>query len=181
MFSFLTGRLGGCIRELLEDDLALYPPAKWKDLGWDFIDTADLGRSKGGLSYLEVPNPSKGQEVRSIWTYWWEEQGGGWSVYQVENVSGGGMCVQWNPSGGVSRMDLTPRLELIETGIVTSVACTFQKLTVLVQHPTTTCQGYPRLLVENRVYSSRVFRKLHLEVAHRQDGLQVLHMVLYPR
>lgn len=42
-------------------------------------------------------------------------------------------------------------------------------------------QGYPRLLIENRVYSSRVFRKLHLEVAYRQDGLQVLHMVFYPR
>jgi hypothetical protein len=42
-------------------------------------------------------------------------------------------------------------------------------------------EGYPRLLVENRVYSSRVFRKLHLEVAWRQDGLQVLHGVMYPR
>jgi hypothetical protein len=42
-------------------------------------------------------------------------------------------------------------------------------------------EGYPRLKVENRVYCSRVFRKLHLEVAARQDGLQVLHMVLYPR
>ncbi len=40
---------------------------------------------------------------------------------------------------------------------------------------------YPRLLIENRIYSSRVFRKLHLEVACRQDGLQVLHMVMYPR
>lgn len=28
--------------------------------------------------------------------------------------------------------------------------------------------------VENRVYQSRAFRKLHLEVAVRQDGLQVL-------
>lgn len=37
------------------------------------------------------------------------------------------------------------------------------------------------LQVENRVYCSRVFRKLHLEVAVRQDGLEVLHMVLYPR
>jgi phycocyanobilin:ferredoxin oxidoreductase len=36
-------------------------------------------------------------------------------------------------------------------------------------------------MIENRCYSSRVFRKLHLEVARRQDGLQVLHMVLYPR
>lgn len=42
-------------------------------------------------------------------------------------------------------------------------------------------EGYPRLQIENRVYCSRVFRKLHIEVAARQDGLQVLHMVLYPR
>lgn len=41
--------------------------------------------------------------------------------------------------------------------------------------------GYPRLQVENRVYCSRAFRKLHLEVATRQDGLEVLHMVLFPR
>lgn len=41
--------------------------------------------------------------------------------------------------------------------------------------------GWPRLLVENRAYSSRVFRKLHLEVAVRQDGLEVLHCVWYPR
>lgn len=42
-------------------------------------------------------------------------------------------------------------------------------------------EGYPRLFIENRIYCSRVFRKLHLEVACRQDGLQVLHMVMYPR
>jgi len=42
-------------------------------------------------------------------------------------------------------------------------------------------EGYPRLLLENRIYCSRVFRKLHVEVGHRQDGLQVLHAVLYPR
>jgi hypothetical protein len=42
-------------------------------------------------------------------------------------------------------------------------------------------EGYPRLQVENRVYCSRAFRKLHLEVAVRQDGLEVLHVVLYPR
>ncbi len=40
---------------------------------------------------------------------------------------------------------------------------------------------YPRLTLENRVYCSRVFRKLHVEVGIRQDGLQVLHVVLYPR
>lgn len=33
--------------------------------------------------------------------------------------------------------------------------------------------GYPRLMIENRCYQSTVFRKLHLEVAYRQDGLQV--------
>jgi len=33
--------------------------------------------------------------------------------------------------------------------------------------------GYPRLRIENRCYQSRVFRKLHLEVAVRQDGLEV--------
>lgn len=33
--------------------------------------------------------------------------------------------------------------------------------------------GYPRLLIENRAYKNRVFRKLHMELAHRQDGLQV--------
>ena len=42
-------------------------------------------------------------------------------------------------------------------------------------------EGYPRLHLENRVYCSRVFRKLHLEVALRQDGLQALHVVLFPR
>ena len=42
-------------------------------------------------------------------------------------------------------------------------------------------EGYPRLLVENRVYCSRAFRKLHLEVAVCQDGLHVLHVVMFPR
>lgn len=42
-------------------------------------------------------------------------------------------------------------------------------------------RSYPRLLIENRIYCSRVFRKLHVEVAVRQDGLQVLHVVLCPR
>lgn len=27
---FMVGRLEGALRELLEDDLTLYPPAKWK-------------------------------------------------------------------------------------------------------------------------------------------------------
>lgn len=41
--------------------------------------------------------------------------------------------------------------------------------------------GYPRLQLENRAYSSRAFRKLHIEVATRQDGLQVFHCVMFPR
>lgn len=41
--------------------------------------------------------------------------------------------------------------------------------------------GYPRLQLENRAYWGRAFRKLHIEVASRQDGLQVFHCVMYPR
>lgn len=41
--------------------------------------------------------------------------------------------------------------------------------------------AWPRLEVENRAYRSYAFRKLHLEVAVRQDGLQVVHCVMYPR
>uniref|UniRef100_A0A383VNQ6 Phycocyanobilin:ferredoxin oxidoreductase n=1 Tax=Tetradesmus obliquus TaxID=3088 RepID=A0A383VNQ6_TETOB len=103
VFSFLVGRLESSMRELLGTDLALYPTEKWKQQGWDFIDSLDPKREWEGFSYVDMPDPLKGQE------------------------------------------------------------------------------GYPRLLIENRVYSSRVFRKLHLEVAQRQDGLQVLHMVLFPR
>ena len=33
-------------------------------------------------------------------------------------------------------------------------------------------EGWPRLQLENRAYSSRSMRKLHIEVATRQDGLQ---------
>jgi len=50
-----------------------------------------------------------------------------------------------------------------------------------VPFPEKGAEGYPRLLIENRVYCSRVFRKLHVEVACRQDGLQVVHVVMYPR
>jgi phycocyanobilin:ferredoxin oxidoreductase len=41
--------------------------------------------------------------------------------------------------------------------------------------------AWPRLQIENRAYSSYAFRKLHMEVAVRQDGLQVVHCVMYPR
>jgi len=40
---------------------------------------------------------------------------------------------------------------------------------------------YPRLQIENRVYISRVFRKIHIEVAARQDGLQLVHLAMFPR
>lgn len=40
---------------------------------------------------------------------------------------------------------------------------------------------WPRMQIENRVYESYCFRKLHIEVAVQQDGLQVLHCVMYPR
>lgn len=103
VFAFMTGRIEHSFRELLDTDLAMYPADKWKDKGWDFIDSLDPKQEWGGFSYMDMPNPAKGQE------------------------------------------------------------------------------GYPRLMVENRIYSSRVFRKLHLELATRQDGLQVMHMVMYPR
>lgn len=32
---------------------------------------------------------------------------------------------------------------------------------------------WPRMQLENRCYCSRVFRKLHMELVHRQDGFQV--------
>lgn len=41
-------------------------------------------------------------------------------------------------------------------------------------------EGFPRMLVENRIYTSSKFRKMHLELAWKQDGLQVLHIVLFP-
>jgi phycocyanobilin:ferredoxin oxidoreductase len=41
--------------------------------------------------------------------------------------------------------------------------------------------GASRLRIENRAYASPAFRKLHLEAAVRDDGLAVLHCVLYPR
>ena len=46
--------------------------------------------------------------------------------------------------------------------------------------PTKGEPGWPRLQVENRVYTSAAFRKLHVELAARSDGLCVLHCVMYP-
>lgn len=39
--------------------------------------------------------------------------------------------------------------------------------------PTKDEPGYPRLMLENRAYQTRVFRKVHLEVGIRQDNIQV--------
>ena len=39
--------------------------------------------------------------------------------------------------------------------------------------PERNAPGWPALRLENRAYSSRVFRKLHMELGVRQDGLQV--------
>ena len=97
------GRLEGSFRELLEDDLNIYPISEWKQKGLDWCDSMDPERELEGWSDGDIPDPSKGEE------------------------------------------------------------------------------GYPRLLIENRIYCSRVFRKMHIEVAWRQDGLHILHLVLFPR
>jgi hypothetical protein len=39
----------------------------------------------------------------------------------------------------------------------------------------------PRLQLENRIYSTRVLRKIHIEMMVRQDGLHALHLMVYPR
>lgn len=41
--------------------------------------------------------------------------------------------------------------------------------------------AYPRMQLENRCYESRVFRRLHMELVHRQDSIQVIHCVMFPR
>jgi phycocyanobilin:ferredoxin oxidoreductase len=56
-----------------------------------------------------------------------------------------------------------------------------QEMVFAVPDPPKDSSYYPRLQVENRTYWSRAFRKLHIEVAVRQDGLQVFHCVMYPR
>jgi hypothetical protein len=63
VFCFLMGRIENSFRELLDTDLALYPADKWKDKGWDFIDSLDPKREWGGFSYMDMPDPVKGQEV----------------------------------------------------------------------------------------------------------------------
>ncbi|GIL51368.1 hypothetical protein Vafri_7374 [Volvox africanus] len=103
VIEFMVTRIEGCWREILDEDLCLYPRDKWKSVGWDLVDSEDPKRELEGFSWADIPDPVKGAE------------------------------------------------------------------------------GYPRLQLENRVYCSRVFRKLHVEVGIRQDGMQVLHVVVYPR
>jgi len=99
-----AARLEGLLREVIDDELGLYPPDKWKAKQWDYMDTEDPGNATwGGWAHVDAPDPRRGEKT------------------------------------------------------------------------------YPRLQVENRVYCSRVYRKLHLEIARRQDGLCVLHAVFYPR
>lgn len=38
-----------------------------------------------------------------------------------------------------------------------------------------------RLRIENRCYQTPQFRKLHLEIAHLNQGLDILHCVMFPR
>lgn len=64
MFSFLVSRIESSMRELLQTDLALYPPSQWKDQGWDFVDSLDPQREWDGFSYVDMPDPLKGMEVR---------------------------------------------------------------------------------------------------------------------
>lgn len=75
VFEFLVTRIEGSMRELLETDLALYPADKWKAKGWDFIDSLDPKREWDGFSYVDMPNPLKGMEVRDFlsikhWRFW---------------------------------------------------------------------------------------------------------------
>eukprot|EP01025_Chloroclados_australasicus_P058676 TRINITY_DN7392_c0_g1_i3.p1 TRINITY_DN7392_c0_g1~~TRINITY_DN7392_c0_g1_i3.p1 ORF type:complete len:313 (-),score=11.76 TRINITY_DN7392_c0_g1_i3:577-1515(-) len=39
---------------------------------------------------------------------------------------------------------------------------------------------FPRMLIENRFYYSSTFRKIHIEVAYRQDSIWILHFMMYP-
>lgn len=39
--------------------------------------------------------------------------------------------------------------------------------------------AYPRMQLENRCYESRVFRRLHMELVHRQDSIQVHHLASF--
>jgi hypothetical protein len=71
--------------------------------------------------------------------------------------------------GDLSPMDMDPRWKLLDscdpnqTGDVAWGS----------QDPERGSKQFPRLILENRCYQSRVFRNLHMELVWRQDGFQV--------
>ncbi|GMH37566.1 hypothetical protein BSKO_05439 [Bryopsis sp. KO-2023] len=48
------------------------------------------------------------------------------------------------------------------------------------EDPEPTDPGYPRMFSETREYASRVFRKLHVNLAVRQDGVELMHIMMVP-
>jgi len=56
-------------------------------------------------------------------------------------------------------------------------------MTLFLQHTPNPTSGasFPRLQIENRLYAARPFRKIHIGLFIRQDGLQVLQTVIYPQ
>lgn len=94
-------------------------------------------------------------------------------VSQVEDI--------WNrvlPADNFGVLHLDPKFQYLDS-VDPEGTDPFAFLTY--QDPVKGDEGYPRLQIENRAYWSRAFRKMHIEVAVRQDGLQVFHCVMYPR
>jgi phycocyanobilin:ferredoxin oxidoreductase len=71
---------------------------------------------------------------------------------------------------------LDPRWKLLDSGAPNEPGLAWGRA-----DPAPGEEGYPRLVIENRAYQTRIFRSLHLEIAVRQDGLQVVHCVMWPR
>lgn len=42
-------------------DLCLYPREKWKEQGWDLVDSMDPHQELEGFSYADIPDPAKGE------------------------------------------------------------------------------------------------------------------------
>eukprot|EP00210_Caulerpa_lentillifera_P008423 g8035.t1 len=49
------------------------------------------------------------------------------------------------------------------------------------ENPKKDSEDYPRMFMENRMYQSQKFQKLHVGVGVRQDGLQFLHCLMLPK
>lgn len=78
--------------------------------------------------------------------------------------------------GELAAAELDPRWKLLDSAAPNSPGLQWARADPRPGEP-----GFPRLIVENRVYQTRVFRSLHLELAVRQDGLQIVHCVMWPR